>query len=72
MRLIDFDLLRIYINDIRTSRVKMFDALNAPPTPRFMTLQKNYWAMVKSQVPMWEEDIGMSHPNTSRSTPAVE
>lgn len=33
-------------------------------------LQKNYWSMVKSQLPMWEKDIGMSRPSTSRSEPA--
>ena len=24
-----------------------------------LNLQKNYWAMVKSQVPMWEDDMGL-------------
>lgn len=57
------------LQDIRKAKQEVQDALNTSPTPRFMTLQKNYWAMVKSQVPMWEQDLGITRHQTTRSTP---
>ncbi|XP_053379317.1 uncharacterized protein C3orf14-like [Mercenaria mercenaria] len=57
------------LQDIRGAKEEVYDSLNAAPTPRFMTLQKNYWAMVKSQVPMWEQDLGIQRPSSERATP---
>lgn len=54
------------MQDIATAQSYALEALNLAPSPRFMTLQKNYWSMVKSQVPMWEQDIGISRTNVVR------
>ncbi|KAH3827312.1 uncharacterized protein C3orf14-like [Dreissena polymorpha] len=58
------------LQDIRKSQTEVFESLNSAPSPRFMTLQKNYWAMVRSQVPMWEQDLGIvPAPTSTRSAP---
>ncbi|XP_060591868.1 centrosomal protein 15 kDa-like [Ruditapes philippinarum] len=56
------------LKDIKVAKEDVYESLNAAPTPRFMTLQKNYWSMVKSQVPMWEQDIGIERPTKERTT----
>ncbi|KAL4221551.1 hypothetical protein ACF0H5_019808 [Mactra antiquata] len=57
------------LQDIKLAKNEAELSLNMSPTPRFMTLQKNYWSMVKSQVPMWEQDHGIRPGSTDRFTP---
>ncbi|KAL3862002.1 hypothetical protein ACJMK2_008008, partial [Sinanodonta woodiana] len=55
---------RILLRDIGRTQMNLYQEFLSPPSPRFTTLQKNYWAMVKSQLPLWEQDMGFRREET--------
>lgn len=45
------------LKDINSLDQELRAHLNSVPSPRFVTLQNNYWSMVRSLLPLWKQSL---------------
>ncbi|XP_076472533.1 uncharacterized protein LOC143301948 isoform X2 [Babylonia areolata] len=45
------------LKDIENLDQDLKAELTSVPSPKFVTLQNNYWSMVRSMLPLWEESL---------------
>ncbi|XP_061197562.1 uncharacterized protein LOC133205713 isoform X2 [Saccostrea echinata] len=56
-----------YLQDLMSISENLKVEGDNPVSPRLATLQSNYWAMVKSLKPLWEENLHLDDNRTPRS-----
>lgn len=64
-----------YLQDVTLISESLRVDESNPVSPRLATLQSNYWAMVKSLKPLWEENLQPTNLRSSRTelrTPRAE
>ncbi|XP_063409793.1 centrosomal protein 15-like [Mytilus trossulus] len=45
------------LEDLESTEDRLYQEACNPPSPRLTTLQNNYWSMVKSLKPLWEQSL---------------
>ncbi|KAK7093846.1 hypothetical protein V1264_007533 [Littorina saxatilis] len=45
------------LKDVELLNQTLQEELNMAPSPRFVTLQNNYWSMVRGLLPLWEQSL---------------
>ncbi|KAJ8319867.1 hypothetical protein KUTeg_001454 [Tegillarca granosa] len=55
-----------FLQDIITTQTTLQQEADNPPSPRLTTLLVNYWSMVRSMKPVWDETL---NNRTATSTP---
>ncbi|KAL8574854.1 hypothetical protein ACOMHN_044876 [Nucella lapillus] len=53
------------LKDIENLNQDLKEELNTVPSPKFVTLQNNYWSMVRGLLPLWEQSLSGASSNTS-------
>ncbi|XP_046571538.1 uncharacterized protein C3orf14 homolog [Haliotis rubra] len=48
------------IKDLRDTEWRLAQEAGKPPDTKFLTLQSNYWSMIRSMEPLWKEGMAQA------------
>ncbi|XP_048250293.1 uncharacterized protein LOC124110792 [Haliotis rufescens] len=60
------------IKDLRDTEWRLAQEAEKPADTKFLTLQSNYWSMIRSMEPLWKESMaqaGLRQPAAGSTTP---